>query len=89
MIMKIMKFSAPWCSPCAAYKPVFDKVVKDLKIENESIDVDEKPEIGGKYRVMSIPTTIIIWDDWEVLSTRVWVLKEEELIEEIKKYFKI
>jgi len=87
--MKIIKFSAEWCKPCAEYKPTFDKVVKDLWVESESIDVEKKPELWGKYRIMSIPLTIIFDDSGNEVSRRTGVLKEEVLIEEIKKYFKL
>ena len=87
---KIIKFSATWCEPCKAYTPVFREAIRKLpQIDAEEIDVEEFPDKAWKYRIMSVPTTIIIWDDWKDLLRTYWPVSEEILTEEIKKHFKI
>lgn len=88
--MIIIKFSATWCQPCKAYAPVFLKTVEKFPtIKAAEVDLEKQPEKGGKYRVMSVPTTIIEWDDWEILFRETGPLSEEQLTEEIEKHFKI
>ena len=84
--MKIIKFSAHWCKPCAEFEPIFDEVMdKNPKIEVERINVDKQPELWAKYRIMSIPTTIVFNDKWEEIDRIMWVAKNlEELINNLK-----
>lgn len=88
--MIIIKFSATWCMPCKAYTPVFlDTVKKFPTIIAAEVDLEKDPDKGGKYKVMAVPTTIIEWDDWEILFRESGPLSAEKLTEEIEKHFKI
>ena len=88
--MKIIKFSAEWCWPCAAYAPVFKRAMEKYpEVTVENIDVDKDPEIGWKYRVMSIPCTIVTDLNWEEIFRKVWPMTESDIDEVIKQYFNI
>ena len=57
--MKIAKyFSATWCGPCKAFKPVMNEVAGEGYMV-EFLDVDNNSEMASKYGVRSVPTTII------------------------------
>ena len=57
--MKTMKyFSATWCGPCKAFKPIMQEVAND-GYSIEFIDVDESQETATKYGIRSVPTTVI------------------------------
>jgi thioredoxin-like negative regulator of GroEL len=57
--MKTMKyFSATWCGPCKAFKPVINEIANE-GYSVEFIDVDQSQELAAKYGVRSVPTTII------------------------------
>ena len=57
--MKTMKyFSATWCGPCKAFKPVMQEVAND-GYSVEFIDVDQSQETATKYGIRSVPTTVI------------------------------
>ena len=57
--MKTMKyFSATWCGPCKAFKPVMQEVAND-GYSIEFIDVDQSQETATKYGIRSVPTTVI------------------------------
>ena len=57
--MKTAKyFTATWCGPCKAFKPI----ILELISEGYNItihDVDENQELSSKYGVRSVPTTVI------------------------------
>jgi len=57
--MKTMKyFSAVWCGPCKAFKPVMNEIAgKGYSIE--FIDVDQEQNKATKYAVRSVPTVVI------------------------------
>ena len=62
--MKVIKFYADWCGPCKTYASVFDKVVKELNVEYENINVDKDTTgLAAKYKVRSIPLTVFINED--------------------------
>ena len=54
---------APWCGPCRMVGPILEEIAgerSDIKIGK--INVDEQPELASQFRVMSIPTLIVIKD---------------------------
>ena len=56
---KIIVFSAPWCSPCRMFKPILDKISKELEIPFYSLNIDECPDLAQELNIRSVPTTFI------------------------------
>ncbi len=57
--MKTMKyFSATWCGPCKAFKPVINEI-KSEGYHVEFIDIDMLSDLAQKYNVRSVPTLVI------------------------------
>ena len=58
--MKTMKyFSATWCGPCKAFKPIMQEIAGEGSIIVEFIDVDQEQNKATKYGVRSVPTVVI------------------------------
>jgi thioredoxin-like negative regulator of GroEL len=55
---QILYFSAPWCGPCKAFKPVMESLQSELPIQ--FIDVDSSSQTAAQYNVRSVPTTILV-----------------------------
>ena len=51
-------FTATWCGPCKAFKPVMNEVVGE-GYSIQFIDVDSQSELASKDGVRSVPTTVI------------------------------
>ena len=64
--MKTAKyFTATWCGPCKAFKPVMNEVASEgysVKI----LDIDQNKDLAQQYNVRSVPTTIIEQNGQEV-----------------------
>lgn len=76
----IVDFYADWCGPCQMIGPELEKLVK-ITGENQHVvklNVDNAPDIAGRFGVMSIPT-IIKFRDGQQVDKRVGVATAEEL----------
>jgi len=60
----LVDFWAEWCGPCHAVAPVLDKIVEERpgELKLVKVNIDEQPELAGKFNVASIPTMILFKD---------------------------
>tara|TARA_B100000029_G_scaffold388221_1_gene384333 strand:+ start:4131 stop:4394 length:264 start_codon:yes stop_codon:yes gene_type:complete len=64
--MKTAKyFSATWCGPCKAFKPIVQEVVSE-GYNIEYIDIDSNQDAAVEYGVRSVPTVVILQNGTEV-----------------------
>ena len=57
----LVDFWATWCGPCKMVGPIIDQLAVELegKMKIAKVNVDDSPELAGKFNVMSIPTMLI------------------------------
>jgi len=80
----LIDFWASWCAPCQMLLPTIEALadeVTDAKICK--VNVDEQPELAGKYGVMSIPTLIVI-KNGEIKGKSLGVKTKEEILGMLK-----
>ncbi len=57
--MKTMKyFSAVWCGPCKAFKPIMQEIAND-GYQVAFMDIDVHKDLAEEYNVRSVPTLVI------------------------------
>lgn len=87
--MKVIKLSATWCAPCRFYAETFHKVsekeeFKDIEFKALDIEKDDEAEsLVNKFGVRSVPTTLIMGDDGELIYKVSGNLKETNLVDVI------
>jgi thioredoxin-like negative regulator of GroEL len=55
---QVLYFSAPWCQPCVAIKPMMQNLQSQMPIV--FIDVDASAETAKTWNVRNIPTVLVI-----------------------------
>jgi thioredoxin 1 len=63
----LIDFWAEWCGPCRMVAPVIDEIALEQAdhIKVVKLNVDENPDTARQYRVMSIPTMLVVSDGVE------------------------
>lgn len=77
----LLDFYADWCGPCKALAPILEEVAAeqhDFKILK--VNIDAQPELTRQYRIMSVPTLIVIKDGKTEKRTS-GVLSKEQIID--------
>lgn len=78
--MVLLDFWAPWCVPCQMVAPILDEIAEerpDIKVCK--VNVDEEMELARQFRVMSIPT-ILVMKDGQVLKRTTGARSKAQLL---------
>jgi len=76
----ILDFWASWCGPCQMLSPIVDSISEEnSEIKVAKINVDDQPDLARRFRIMSIPTLVIMKNSEEVNRLIGLVSKQEIL----------
>lgn len=83
----VVDFSAVWCGPCKALKPILELMSVEYKenkkdVEFFTIDIDKCKSLTKKFLIHSVPT-ILFFKDGKKLNEQVSGLNKKEKIQEI------
>ncbi|MBI4950691.1 MAG: thioredoxin [Myxococcales bacterium] len=54
---------APWCGPCRAFAPVFEKAAeKHADVTFAKVNTDAEPDLAGAFGIRAIPTLMVFRD---------------------------
>ena len=62
----LLDFWSPWCGPCRMVAPVLEEIAAerpDIKVCK--INVDEEMDLASSFRVVSIPTLVVMQNGME------------------------
>ena len=63
----LLDFWATWCMPCRMLSPILDEIAEETdEFKICKINVDEEGELAMQFKVMSIPTLVVMKNGAEV-----------------------
>ena len=83
----VVDFYADWCGPCKMMAPVVEELAEELQEEVKigKLNVDDSPEIAQSFRVMNIPT-ILLLKNGEAVDKIVGAVPKASLLEKINQH---
>ena len=77
----LLDFWATWCGPCRMVSPIVDEIAEesDGSYKVGKINVDEQGELSMQFRIVSIPT-LIVMKNGEVANKAVGAMPKEEIL---------
>ncbi|WP_097002275.1 thioredoxin [Lacrimispora amygdalina] len=77
----LLDFWASWCGPCKMVGPVVEQVAKETAdvARVGKINVDEEQELAQAFKVMSIPT-LVVMKEGKVVKSTVGVQSKQTLL---------
>ena len=75
---------ATWCGPCKMMAPVVAQLAEEYEgtVKVGKLDIDQNVDIEAQYKIMSVPTFLVI-KDGEVKAKLIGAVSKEELVEAI------
>ncbi|HUL40248.1 MAG TPA: thioredoxin [Methanomassiliicoccales archaeon] len=79
---------ADWCGPCRRMGPIFEKVAEESsgKAAFGKMDCDRNKELVKRFKIMAIPTLLLI-KEGEVADSVVGLVPKEEIEAALRKVF--
>lgn len=78
----LLDFWAEWCGPCRMVGPIVDEVAGETSTVAKvgKVNVDEQPELAAEFKVMSIPT-LIVMKNGEIVNKTVGAKSKQAILD--------
>lgn len=76
----LLDFWATWCGPCMMIAPFVDEIAQErTDIKVGKVNVDEQPELAANFKIMSIPTLVVV-KDGKVVNQAMGARPKEQIL---------
>lgn len=76
----LLDFWAPWCGPCQMLGPIVEAIADENPgIKVCKINIDENSDLASQFKIMSIPT-LVVMKNGEVYKKSVGVISKSEIL---------
>ena len=76
----LLDFWATWCGPCRMVSPIVDEISEERSdIKVGKINVDEQMELAQQFRIVSIPT-LVVMKDGQIANKAVGAMPKEDIL---------
>lgn len=76
----LLDFWASWCGPCRMVVPILEEIGEERSdIVVGKVNVEEQQDLARQFRVMSIPTLVVI-KDGKVANRSVGAKSKDEIL---------
>lgn len=80
----LVDFWAAWCGPCRMLAPILEQLAEENpQVKIAKVNVDEQPQLGSKFNIMSIPT-VMIFKDGKLVNTSVGLRPKEDFLQYLR-----
>ena len=78
---------AEWCGPCRMIAPVIEQLSKEFagRVAFGKLNVDEHPATAARYRIMSIPT-LLVMKSGTLVDTIVGAVPKDYIVTRLRPY---
>lgn len=81
----VIDFFATWCGPCKMLGPVVEKMAeKHTDVHFYKVDIDEEPDLAGRFQIMSVPT-LLYMKKGQVVSKSIGLVSAADMESAISK----
>ena len=86
----MIDFWAAWCAPCFMIAPAVEELSQQFqdKIKVGKLNVDENPNVAGKYGIRSIPT-LLFFHKGELVDRLIGAVAKEIIEEKINQILEV
>lgn len=80
----LLDFWASWCGPCRMLSPIVDEIAEEVStIKVGKVNIDVESDLAKTFKVMSIPTLIVI-KDGKVANSSLGVKSKQNILDMLK-----